>query len=382
MKKCIVIPDSFKGTMTSAEVCGIIEEGIRGRMPDCRVISVPIADGGEGTVDCFLAAVPGKKVFLQVKNAFHQDIIGYYGRMGQTAVIEMAAAAGMVSNARRDPLTASTYGVGQMIRHAVRQGCKKVIIGLGGSCTNDGGAGMAAALGTRFLDGSGRSFIPAGGSLSLVRTIDNSAPKKLLRGVEISCMCDIDNPMYGTQGAAYVFAPQKGADMEQVRLLDENLRAFARIIEAQLEMDVSRIPGGGAAGAMGAGAYAFLGGCLRPGIDVVLDLIGFDQLLQDCDCVFTGEGKLDAQTLGGKAVAGIGRRAKAQGVPVIAIVGVLEGKLDEIRQAGITAVYPASDPAKSLDQIRESCRDDLRRTVRQVLQDWEQAPLVSPIEAC
>ena len=369
MRKCIIIPDSFKGTMSSQEVCSIIERTIKKHYPHCDAISIPVADGGEGTVDCFLSSMQGEKVYVSVENAFGEKIRCFYGRFDNMAVIEMAAAAGMVSNDKRDPMTASTYGVGQLIKHAVAGGCTKIILGLGGSCTNDAGTGMTAALGTIFSDSEGRNFIPSGGTLTDVCTIDNSRTEELLSGVEVCCMCDINNTMYCREGAAYVFAPQKGADREQVELLDYNLRRFAETINDCMHMDVSELVSGGAAGGMGAGAYVFLGAKLARGIELVLDVVGFDSKLDNCDCVFTGEGRFDSQSLGGKVVVGVAGHAKAHGVPVIAVAGAAEDNIDSglLQDIGIMRLYTTSKENESMEEIRKNCRDNLSAAMDKIM---------------
>lgn len=367
MKKCLIIPDSFKGTMTSREVCGIMRIKLAEAFPNCRIIAVPAADGGEGTVDCFLHALGGEKIALTVKGPCKTDVRSFYGIIGDTAVIEMAAAAGLhLAGEPMDPSTATTFGVGQLISDAIEKGCRNIILGLGGSCTNDGGAGAAAALGARFLDSGGNEFLPTGGTLSEIADIELTLLRRRLEGVTITAICDINNPVYGPTGAAFVFAPQKGANAEMVSLLDENLRAYTETILRFLHIDVRDLEGGGAAGAMGAGAYAFFGASLKPGIEVILDFICFDELLEGCDYVFTGEGKLDRQSLGGKVVVGVGRRAAIKKVPVIAVVGFAEDDLYEIYDQGITRVFPCTNKLMPLEILRLRCRDDLSLTMNRV----------------
>lgn len=368
MSKYIVIPDSFKGTMSSVEVCGVIEEVMREQIPDCRICSIPIADGGEGTVDCFLHALDGTRKTVKVRGPFGERINSFYGRFGNTAVVEMAAAAGLsLAYGKLNPLKASTYGVGQLIRHAIDEGCRKIILGLGGSCTNDGGTGMAAALGTEFLKDDGSSFIPTGGTLTEIRGIDVSRTKELLKGISIEAMCDISNPMFGKNGAAHVFGPQKGATAEQVRLLDENLKHLSERIHQDLDVEVSHLPGSGAAGGMGAGVYAFLGGKLTSGIELLLETVKFDELLQDCNAVITGEGKLDQQSFGGKVIAGVARHARKFHIPVIAIAGCVEhGLQPELEEYGISKVFPVYTGPVELEQILPTCKEDLRQTAAQL----------------
>lgn len=367
MKKCIVIPDSFKGTMSSQEVCDIISSALREIFPDCQICKIPIADGGEGTVDCFLHALSGEKVHTRVHDPFGNIIESFYGRIGDTAVIETAAAAGLsLTRGKRNPGAASTYGVGELVHHAVSHGAKKIILGLGGSGTNDGGAGMAAAAGTKFYRKDGSAFVPVGDTLNEVYKIDNRDTELLLRGIEITAMCDIQNTMFGKNGAAYVFGPQKGAEEKDVELLDANLRIFANVIYENLGLTVSTIAGGGAAGAMGAGVYAFFGGKLTSGIDVLLETVGYDSLLPGCDAVFTGEGKLDSQSFGGKVIDGVARHSRKFGVPVIAVAGYIESGTKELFPLyGISDGISIYDRKVDIRQILPTCKNDLRNAVLQ-----------------
>jgi len=365
MKKCIIIPDSFKGTMSSVEVCEIMKKAVLDNYPQCEVITVPVADGGEGTVDCFLYALrDGRKVIANVNGPYMKEIQSFYGIAGDTAIIETAAAAGiMLTEKNPDPSATSTFGAGQLLLDALDKGCNKIIIGLGGSGTNDAGAGMAAALGTRFYNKYGETFIPVGANLGEVVRIDNTEAIEMLKGIQITAMCDVDNPLFGKNGAAYVFAPQKGADPAMVELLDNNLRRFSDTIKDSLNIDVSGLKGGGAAGGMGAGLYAFLGARLMRGIDTVLSLVEYDRLLDGCDCVFTGEGKLDKQSFGGKVVIEIGKRASLKNVPVIAVVGSKEKDTDDVYNFGIKYVVTTAVPGQSFESIKNKCREDLYSSI-------------------
>jgi glycerate kinase len=347
--------------MSASEVCAIMADRVRAYFPDCEIHSIPVADGGEGTVDCFLLGLGrGEKVWLTVYDPFFRETRAYYGRFDDTAVIEMAAAAGLaLARADMGPGKASTYGVGQMIAHALENGCRDIVLGLGGSCTNDAGAGMAAALGVRFSDAKGRVFIPVGETLSNVSHIDSAALTSKLAGRTVRAMCDITNPLYGENGAAYVFAPQKGALQEELPVLDGKFRAFAETIGRELGVDVGAMPGGGAAGGMGAGARAFLGAELTRGIDVVLDMVGFEALLHGCDFVFTGEGRFDAQSMGGKAVIGIAHRARSKGVPVVVVAGSASCDVSVLSDYGIQGLYTASDEGTPLDDIKLRCEETL-----------------------
>ena len=379
-KQIIVIPDSFKGTMSATEVCRIITQAITDTDPRARVTAIPMADGGEGTCDCFLFALGGEKVSCLAANPFMEPRRTWYWKKGDTAVVELAAAAGFIEDpGRRDPEKTTTYGVGELIRHAIGNGCRRIILGLGGSCTNDGGLGIAAALGARFTDEAGREFVPTGGTIDRIRDMDLSRLRETIRGVSFEVMCDVNNPLYGPQGAAYIFAPQKGADEAMVQRLDRNLRVYAELIQKHLGMDVSQIPGAGAAGGAGAGACAFLGAVLRPGAEIVLEMNRFDEKLASCDLVITGEGKLDEQSLRGKVVAVIGEHARGQGVPVIAVVGqmdrgLMEGDLMEgdlrdgiparIRDRGIIGVIQATSFCADPAHYERTCRQDLYRAAK------------------
>ena len=240
MKKCIVISDSFKGTLSSQEICRIARESIPRFFPQCEVVTIPVADGGEGTVDCFVEAIGAAPVTVAATGPYGEDISATYARKGSSAIIEMACAASLpMVGDRRDPAKTTTYGVGQVIRHAVESGCTEILLGLGGSATNDGGCGCAAALGVKFFDKDGSEFVPVGETMGSVCHIDLTESRKLLENVKITVMCDVDNPLYGPTGAAYVFGPQKGADEEMVRMLDDQLRALAAVMEKDLGLAIA-----------------------------------------------------------------------------------------------------------------------------------------------
>ena len=373
-KKYLIMPDSFKGTMDSIEVCEIMKSAVLEKNPGAEVVTVPVADGGEGTVDCFLSAFGGEKKTVTVTGPYGKKVQAAYGITGDTAIIEMAAASGfaLTDNGMRDPSAATTFGVGELVRAAVESGCSRIILGLGGSCTNDGGAGMAAALGTVFYDEAGRPFVPAGRNLDRISRIDKTASDRLLGNVAIEAMCDIDNPLYGPRGAAYVFAPQKGADEAMVRVLDGNLKKYAETVKAETGADISELAGGGAAGGTGAGAYVFLGARLRQGIDVILDMLRFEELIKDCRVIFTGEGSFDSQSLGGKVAVGISRRAMKSGIPVIVVAGSVADNIDGLSEVGITGVFQ-TDPGTydSQSEMFANCRKDLKRTMLEILDKTE-----------
>ena len=366
MKKIILVPDSFKGTMSSGEICRIMEESIRKVYPASQVISIPVADGGEGSVDAFLTAVGGMKQSVIVKGPFFTDMKSYYGIIdnGKTAVIEMAACAGLpLVGDKRDVRNTTTYGVGQLIAAALENGCQKIIMGLGGSATNDAGAGAAVALGVRFTNEKGAEFIPVGGTLSDICRIDVSAVHPGLKTVTFITMCDIDNPLYGPTGAAHVFGPQKGATPEIVTELDNGLRNIAEVIKTDLHKDVSGLKGAGAAGGMGAGMVAFFNSKLQMGIETVLDAVDFDTIVRGADLVLSGEGKIDAQSLRGKVVIGVARRAKKANVPLVAIVGDIGEDIQGVYEEGVHAIFSINRVAVSLTKAQSRAKDDLAQTM-------------------
>lgn len=368
MKKCVVVSDSFKGTVSSCEICAIAQRVIPRHFPACEVVCIPVADGGEGTVDCFVQAMGAQRVGVTVTNALGEKSAAAYARLGELAIIEMAAAAGLPQvGALRCPGTATTYGVGELITHAAHSGCKRILLGLGGSATNDGGCGCAAALGVGFLDADGQSFVPVGDTLGRIARIDTAEAEALLRSVEITVMCDVTNPLYGPTGAAYVFAPQKGADAEKVKSLDAGLRHFGDVIRSQLGIDVSRMPGAGAAGGMGAGCVALLGGTIQSGIDAVLDVTGFDRQLEGADLVITGEGRIDSQSADGKVVSGVARRTRAKGVPLIAIAGGIADSAGAVYDIGVSAMFSTDRAALPVDMLGARSPGDYEATLSDIM---------------
>lgn len=368
MKKCIVISDSFKGTLSSLEICKIARDSISHIFPSCQVDTVPVADGGEGTVECFVEAIQAQPVEVKVTGPYGEDVRAIYCRSGNRAVVEMASAAGLpMVGERRNPQKTTTFGVGQIIRHAVENGCREILLGLGGSCTNDGGCGCAAALGTRFCRANGEIFIPVGESLDQIVRIDISETRKLLQNVKITVMCDVDNPLYGPNGASYVFAPQKGADLATVKFLDGQLKAFGTVIQAQLGRSVISTPGAGAGGGMGAGCIAFFNAQLKSGIDAVLDIVDFDKRLEGTDLVITGEGRIDAQSARGKVISGISRRTRSHNIPLIAIVGGIGPGAEEAYNLGVTAIFGTDRQAASLPEIMPLAYENYRCTLEDIL---------------
>ena len=366
MERYVLVPDSFKGTLTSGEICRILREEILRAKPDAEVVSIPVADGGEGSVEAFLTAVGGQRLQAPCHGPHMEEMTGFYGLLPDgTAVVEMAAAAGLpLAGGRLEPDTATTYGVGELMAAAAERGAKRIILGLGGSATNDGGCGAAAALGVRFLDGQGRAFLPIGGNLDRIAHIDLSGQRPL---PEVTVMCDIDNPLCGPSGASAVFGPQKGADPEMVRMLDENLRHLAAAVRRDLGMETEHLPGGGAAGGMGAGAAAFWNGTLQMGIETVLDTVDFDRIVQGARLVITGEGRLDGQSLRGKVVSGVAARAKRAGVPVVAVVGAVGEGADGVYDLGVCGVFTTNHSPAPFEKARLHAADNLRRTIRNLM---------------
>lgn len=365
MKKIILIPDSFKGTMSSQDICEIMGRSLEEVFPQAQIISVPVADGGEGSVDAFLAAIGGEKKYITVQGPYAEPVESFYGLIGKIAVVEMAAAAGlpMVGENRHAEKT-TTYGVGQLMKHAAdNPSVKRLILGLGGSATNDGGCGAAAALGIRFYDSEDVQFVPVGETLCQIARIDVSQVAENVAKLPITIMCDIDNPLCGANGAAAVFGPQKGADLKTVQLLDDGLRHLAAVVQRDLQTDILDLPGAGAAGGMGGGMVGFLGAKLQMGIETVLETVGFDQMLTDTNMVFTGEGRIDGQSLRGKVVVGVARHARQQAVPVIAVVGDIADGAEQAYAEGVTAIFSINRLAVPYAQAKHTAKEDLRLTM-------------------
>jgi glycerate kinase len=369
MEKILLVPDSFKGTLSSRQVCQVMSGQLRRFFPQAQVKSIPVADGGEGSVEAFLAAAGGERRTRTVTGPFGEPVEAFYGILGdgRTAVIEMAACAGLpLAEGRLNPERATTYGVGELLLAAKEAGCTKAILGLGGSCTNDGGAGAAAALGAKFTRADGAAFVPTGGTLGEIAALDVSPVAQALQGMELTAMCDIDNPLYGEAGAAVVFAPQKGADAAMVVRLDAGLRHLGQVSARCLGRDFSHLPGAGAAGGLGFGMAAFCGAQLRMGIDAVLDAVGFDSLLPGTDVVFTGEGKIDSQSARGKVVSGVAARCRKAGVPVVAVVGQIGQGFEEMYQQGLTAVFSINRAAQPFAESRFHAGENLALTMENI----------------
>lgn len=370
MQNFILVPDSFKGTLSAIEVCNIMKASIKNLYKDANIISVPVADGGEGTVDAFLYALGGEEKSVWVSDAFNeQKILAHYAMLkDDIAVIEMAACAGLplVKN-RLEPDKTTTFGVGELIIDAIDSGAKKIILGLGGSATNDGGCGMAVALGVKFKDEQDQEFIPTGGTLSQIYKIDMNNIYSKIKDVEFISMCDVDNPLCGRLGASAVFAPQKGADEDMVKLLDEGLAHLAKIIKRDLHIEVKDIKGAGAAGGLGAGSIAFLQSKLTKGIDVILDTINFDELVSKADIVFTGEGKFDSQSLHGKVVMGVANRSQKYKTPVIVVTGAIGENIQEAYNKGITAIFSINKEPMEFSKSALKSKENMILTMENIL---------------
>lgn len=370
MQNFILVPDSFKGTLSAIEVCNIMKSSIKNLYKDANIISVPVADGGEGTVDAFLYALGGEKKSIWVSDAFNeQKILAHYAMLkDDIAVIEMATCAGLplVKN-RLEPDKTTTFGVGELIIDAINSGAKKIILGLGGSATNDGGCGMAAALGVKFKDEQDQEFIPTGGTLSQIYKIDMNNIYSKIKDIEFISMCDVDNPLCGRLGASAVFAPQKGADEDMVKSLDEGLAHLAKIIKRDLHIEVKDIKGAGAAGGLGAGSIAFLQSKLTKGIDVILDTINFDELVSKADIVFTGEGKFDSQSLHGKVVMGVANRSQKYKTPVIVVTGAIGENIQEAYNKGITAIFSINKEPMEFSKSALKSKENMILTMENIL---------------
>jgi glycerate kinase len=342
----LVAPDKFKGSLTAEEVVEAVSEGIMSFDPSTGVICFPLADGGDGTARILTLHNHGRMVKIRVNNPVFEPVEAQYGLSGDglTAFVEMSAASGLrvLAPEKQNCFHTSTYGTGELILDALRRGACRIIMGIGGSATNDAGIGMAAALGYRFLDEQGRTLDPVGRNLAVISRIDASQVPETNHPSEVQVACDVDNPLYGKRGAAYVYGPQKGASPEELDLLDEGLMNFARVVREQMGLDVAEIPGAGAAGGLGAGCMVFLNARLVPGIRLVMEQSGFEEAARQCDLIITGEGRVDEQTFRGKVIDGVCRVAAKYHKPVLVICG--QNTLDEIPPGrGILAIKSLSD---------------------------------------
>ncbi|WP_028307695.1 glycerate kinase [Desulfitibacter alkalitolerans] len=356
--KFVVAPDSFKGSISAIEAASAMEEGIKRVFADSEVIKIPLADGGEGTVEALVTATGGKIIHVTVLDPLGREMESFFGILGngKTAVIEMAAASGLplLKPEERNPYITTTYGTGQLIKAALDYGCDEIVIGIGGSATNDGGAGMVQALGVSLLDNCGRELPFGGRALKDLHTINLANMDPRLNKTKITAACDVDNPLCGERGASAVYGPQKGASPEMVKELDAALANLADKVKEQMGVDVLHVPGAGAAGGLGAGILAFLKGNLKPGIKLVLDAVDFDEKVKDADLVLTGEGRIDEQTAYGKAPMGVAQVAQKYGVPVLAFGGILGDNYEKVYEKGIDFVSANVQSIISLDEAINS----------------------------
>jgi glycerate 2-kinase len=370
--KIVIAPDSFKESMTAAEVCSAVEAGFRKVLGDAEFVHVPVGDGGEGTVQSVVDATNGRIVEITATGPLGEKVDAFYGLTGdgKTAVIEMAAASGLhlVPREQRNPLVTTTRGTGELILDALDKKVERIVLGLGGSATNDGGAGMVSALGVKFLDVNGEELRPGGEALVELLTIDTSEMDPRLKSTKVDVACDVTNPLTGPLGASAVFGPQKGATPTMVGVLDASLKRYAEVIERNLGLQVDELPGAGAAGGLGAGVVAFLDGKLQSGIDLVLDVIRFEDAVLGADLVITGEGRIDSQTVHGKAPVGIAKRAKAVAadVPVVAIAGSIGPDYEAVFEYGIDAVFSVVNGVITLEEALANGSVNVEKTAENI----------------
>ena len=366
--KIVVAPDSFKGSMTAADASDAIEKGIRTVLPESIIEKIPMADGGEGTVDALVASTNGTLVETSAADPLGNPVKGRYGILGDgvTAVIEMASVSGLplVPDGLRDPRNTTTYGTGELIKEALDAGCREFIIGIGGSATNDCGTGMAQALGIAFYDKDGKEIkgYMRGGLLNAVTKIDASGLHPAVAGSRFTVACDVDNPLLGPNGCAHIYAPQKGATPDIVEYLEEAMSQFIEVAESATGRRVKNVPGAGAAGGLGAGLMAFLGAELKPGVDIVLDASRFAERIKGAELIITGEGKLDRQTAFGKTIAGVTSEAKKQNIPVLAFAGKVEDD-NALYEMGLKSFFTICDGPMPLDEAMDQGKELLRRAV-------------------
>jgi glycerate kinase len=368
--KIVIAPDSYKESLTAMEVAQSIETGFKQIFTEAEFIKLPMADGGEGTVQSLVDATDGSIVSCSVTGPLGQQVDGFYGLMGDesTAIIEMAAASGLhlVAPEQRDPMVTTTFGTGELVKAALDRGVKHIIVGIGGSATNDGGIGMAQALGASFLDAQGNELGFGGGELSKLASIDLSRLDPRLQAIKLEVACDVDNPLCGAKGASHVFGPQKGATPEMVVTLDKNLAHYADVIKATNGRDVIDISGAGAAGGLGAALLGLFDASLRPGIDIVMDAARLSDVIKDADLVITGEGRIDSQTIHGKTPIGVARTAKRYDIPVIAIAGSTAKDCAIVHKHGIDAVYSVVLGATDLPTALKEAAFNVEMTSRNV----------------
>ncbi|MED3952508.1 glycerate kinase [Priestia aryabhattai] len=368
--KIVIAPDSFKESLTALHVCEAVEKGIKAHFPDVEISKVPMADGGEGTVQSLVDATGGDIIQARVTGPLGKEVEAFYGILGDgnTAVIEMAAASGLhhVPVDKRNPLITTTRGTGELILKALDHKVKHIIIGIGGSATNDGGTGMAKALGAKLLDANGAEIKEGGGSLDQLASIDLTNLDSRLAEVKVEVACDVDNPLTGETGASAVFGPQKGATPDMVKQLDRNLAHYAAIVGKEMGIHIQSIPGAGAAGGLGGGLLAFLSAELKPGVDIVIKATQLESYIKNADLVITGEGRIDGQTIYGKTPIGVAKTAKKHSVPVIAIAGSIGAGSEAVYEHGISALFSVVPGAVSLQEALEKADENIERTAKNV----------------
>lgn len=368
--KIVIAPDSYKESLSALDVAGCIEQGFREIFPDAEYVKLPMADGGEGTVEAMIAATLGRRLELDVTGPLGKPVTAFYGLSGdgRSAFIEMAAASGLelLTPAQRDPRITSSFGTGELICHALDAGVEHIIIGIGGSATNDAGAGMLQALGVRLLDHNGEDLAPGGAALAQLARIDAAGLDARIERCRIDVACDVTNPLTGEQGASAIFGPQKGATPQMVEQLDQALAHFAQVVARDAGKEVLSLAGGGAAGGMGAALYAFCGARLRPGIDIVTGALNLEAQLRDADLVITGEGRIDSQSIHGKVPVGVARIAKRHNKPVIGIAGSLTPDVGVVHGHGIDAVFSVMNSVCSLEQALQDAAQNVRRAARNI----------------
>jgi glycerate 2-kinase len=369
--KIVIAPDSFKGSLSAYEVAANIEIGIKKVINDVEIIKVPMADGGEGTVKSLVDGSGGRIINLKVKGPLLRQVDSFYGITGdgKTAVIEMAAASGLplISGEERNPLKTTTYGTGELIKHALDMGCRNIMIGIGGSATNDGGAGMLQALGVKLLDKNEREIGSGGECLLDLRKIDLSHMDRRIEECSITAACDVSNPLCGPTGASAVFGPQKGADEAMVKILDECLLNFAMVIKRDLGTNIKDIPGAGAAGGLGGGLLAFLKAKLSRGIDIVIEATNLEKKIEGADLVITGEGMIDYQTAYGKTPYGVAMIAKKYGIPVIAIVGGIGENAEILYEKGFDSIFSIVDKPMVLEEAMDRGQILIEKTAERIM---------------
>ncbi|MDP2675129.1 MAG: glycerate kinase [Dehalococcoidia bacterium] len=371
--KIVVAPQEFKGSLTASEAAAAMALGAREAAPDAALVVVPMSDGGPGTVEAVVAASGGRTVATTVRDPLGRPVAADWGTAGEeTAVIEMAAAAGLLRLAEdeRDPRIASTYGVGELVLAALDAGCRRLIVGQGGSATNDGGAGMAQALGVRFLDAEGGELPPGGAALARLERIDASGLDPRPARCEVVAATDVMNPLCGPEGASLVYGPQKGASREVARELDAALRRYGEVVERDVGVPVLDVPGAGAAGGLGAGLIAFLGARIEPGVEIVAEVVGLRERVRGASLVLTGEGRLDGQTGYGKTVAGVARIAAAEGVPVIVVAGMLGEGWERILESGVEGVELIVPRLGTLEEAMERPAEMLAAAAAWAVNGW------------